>query len=106
MKAGRMTTKLPSNEAALTDDRAYDVGTSTFPTVTGEDIVRGLVDRSGDPRSMMGPRAGTDWLCTTCGLGPYQSSQGTHEYLPMIGRTPGVHQDVDWDRARNNQTAD
>jgi hypothetical protein len=93
--------RLP-NSAALTDD---DRSTSTFPVMgvpTGADIVGDLVARSGHPEDTMGSRSGSDGLCSVCGLHPSQPVQAAHPYVPMIGRTPGVSQDVDWDRTQND----
>jgi hypothetical protein len=93
--------RLP-NSAALTDDPA-DLSTSAYPTVTTADLVHGLVERSGNPRQAMGARYGTDYLCHTCLGRPDQPTAEGHPYVPMIGRTPGVSQDVDWGRTRNSQ---
>lgn len=104
-----MTTKKLPNNASLTDDPAAVAATSAYPTVTTADIVQGLVDRSGNPRDTMGPRhGGTDGWCTTCQLPADRAlpSGGGHPYEPMIDRTPGVHQDVDWDRAQNDPAID
>jgi hypothetical protein len=90
------------NDATLGDDPA-DVGAvSAYPTVSTADIVQGLVDRSGNPRQAMGTRYGTDYLCSQCLGSPDQPMQdGGHPYEPMIDRTPGVHQDVDFGRVHN-----
>lgn len=104
MSNNNRSRRLP-NDAALSDNYPADVGTSAFPIMRTADIVRGLIDRSGDPRSMMGPRAGTDGLCSTCQLPPYQPAQKGHEYLPVVDRAPGVSQDVDYGRAHNYDPA-
>jgi hypothetical protein len=92
------------HDASLSDYPASDAGTSAFARVDTADLVQGLVDRSGNPREAMAPRYGNgEGLCSTCGLTPDQPAQdGGHPYVPIAGRTPGVHQDVDWDRARNS----
>ena len=86
------------------------VTSSSFPTM-GKDmgaIVQGLVDRAGDPRAMMSPRYGSDGLCSECGLSPDQPAptQASHPYMPVVDRTPGVHQDVDWGRVGNTADLD
>ena len=98
--------RLP-HDASLTDDPA-DVSTTSYPVMTTNDIVAGLVDRAVDPRSMMVPRhGGTDGFCSTCLLHPSQPLVGApaghaHAYTPVIGRTPGVHQRRGLGRTQND----
>jgi hypothetical protein len=92
------------NDASLTDDRADRSTTSFTPMGPGLGAIVGdLVQRSGNPRGMMMPRYGSTRLCSVCGLSPDQPAQATHEYLPMIDRSPGVSQDVVWNRTQNSQ---
>lgn len=96
------------HDASLGDEPA-DVGAiSAYPTATGEDIVAGLVSRSGDPRQAMGARFGTDGLCETCQLTPDQPAPAEgHPYYPVVNRVPGVHPTVDDpDRAPRNAADD
>ena len=88
-----MTTKLPANEAAMTDDRS----TSEFaPMGPGPGAIVGdLVARSGDPQAgTLVPRFSTEaeGLCPEC------------EQL-LLNRVPGVHPDVDSGAARNYDPA-
>jgi hypothetical protein len=86
-----MTTKLPPNAGALTDDRV----TAQFPVIGPGpgSIIGDLVARSGDPQAgTLVPRYGAEGLCPDC------------QQL-LLNRVPGVHPDVDSGAARNYRPA-
>jgi hypothetical protein len=94
------------NSAALTDAPA-DRTTTIFTPMGPEGILQGFYDASADVRGqmLMDRHGGTDGWCNTCQQPASRPAQAAHPFVPMVGRTPGVSQDVDWGRVHNYDPA-